>query len=226
MRGTTNTLTPFEVGVVDESNIDSLARIYLNTVEQHQKEYICSAKRQHQWLAGRIAAKRALRSFYLSRYRQRMQWKDFVITNDSLGKPEYYSKRKLVDISISHSMNIGVATVSERQKEGRVGIDIEYVRPLKSSVQGAFLNDYELARVDAEKNAGSIKRAVLYWSLKEAYLKALGVGLRFHPRAVTIHETINPQIYTVTSTQGLGSASISYEDDHFVVTKVHIENND
>lgn len=80
--------------------------------------------------------------------------------------------------NLSHCGELALAAVA---RSGDVGIDVERIRPERSILELArrFFHDDEAAQVAA--CADDEERAVLfhlYWTCKEAYVKAIGEGLR------------------------------------------------
>ena len=90
------------------------------------------------------------------------------------GKPSLAEHPKL-HYNISHSDGIAAAMVSEYE----CGIDCERVRPYRPSVFGRCYSEAERRAVES---APESERDLLFfklWTLKEAYVKALGKGLSF-----------------------------------------------
>lgn len=100
------------------------------------------------------------------------------------GKPSLSadSKTSSWQFNLSHSQDLAVCVLAER---GRVGIDLEQVRSLK---QLAGLCDRYLTEREQSQLAGAERdRAFLqYWTCKEAYLKAIGLGLTQSMQAVEV----------------------------------------
>ncbi|WP_308120675.1 4'-phosphopantetheinyl transferase family protein [Streptomyces bambusae] len=92
------------------------------------------------------------------------------------GRP-YIRGLDQIDISISHTEDLIAVGVS---RTGRIGVDAE---PADRRMSFELLHDRvctpaeaaELARLPADRQAGEMLRL---WTLKEAYTKALGQGLR------------------------------------------------
>lgn len=83
-----------------------------------------------------------------------------------------------VDISLSHTGDLMLAGVTSL---GRIGVDVEPAdRPLSGSgVERQMCTAQELAEVAALPEPERNERLVRRWTLKEAYTKALGLGLAF-----------------------------------------------
>ncbi|MFE7778574.1 4'-phosphopantetheinyl transferase family protein [Streptomyces sp. NPDC057445] len=92
------------------------------------------------------------------------------------GRP-YIRGLDQIDVSLSHTDDVITVGVS---RTGRIGVDVE---PAKRPMSFELLHDHmctpaeqaELARMPDERKAAELLRL---WTLKEAYTKALGQGLR------------------------------------------------
>ncbi|QQR64560.1 4'-phosphopantetheinyl transferase superfamily protein [Candidatus Kaiserbacteria bacterium] len=89
-------------------------------------------------------------------------------------------------LSIAHSNGCAIALAVHAEKARGVGVDMEPVRLWKEETVRGFLVDQEYARCSENKESFSFY-ATLYWCLKEAYLKAIGIGLQMHPRDIEVH---------------------------------------
>lgn len=70
-----------------------------------------------------------------------------------------------------------------------IGIDIEEIKPHKENIEQKFFTEHERNLIDTDedgKEAGFFK----IWTLKEAFLKAVGEGLRFGIEEVNV-EVVN-----------------------------------
>lgn len=98
------------------------------------------------------------------------------------------------EFNLSHSQDLAVCIIAD---SCRVGIDLEHIRPLK---QLAGLSDRCLTKREQSqlKNEELDRdRAFLqYWTCKEAYLKAIGLGLTQSMQAVEVQLT-PPQLLQV-----------------------------
>lgn len=88
-----------------------------------------------------------------------------------------YGKPSLKDYSdihfnISHKDNIIVLVIGSRE----VGIDIEDIKYNELVIKKAF-NDKEIDIID--KSLDKAKEFTIMWTIKEAYIKYLGIGLSY-----------------------------------------------
>ena len=127
-------------------------------------------KRIQDRLAGRSAAKKALAN-RLNRLPQTLR-----IDNDPLGKP-FCREFPKVHLSISHADGLGVAAISDTP----VGIDIEQLQPRSKAFCAKYFSEHERSLV--QNHPVQIN---LLWSIKEAVLKLLGLGLRVSARDIHI----------------------------------------
>lgn len=121
---------------------------------------------------------RALLRLSLSWYCPDVDAKDWPIAIDSLGKPylDAVINGRHIEFNISHSGDVVLCAVT---RTGPVGIDIETTKHM-SDLQGfsrRFLAPEEFFALSrkcfTERNSFFFK----LWTLKEAYLKAIGSGL-------------------------------------------------
>lgn len=88
------------------------------------------------------------------------------------------------DVSMSHSGNWVAVALSET---GRIGIDVETERPVAPSLAKRCLSTDELSWLEeVEPGAPRTHRFFRMWTAKEAYLKAIGVGLAVDPREIRL----------------------------------------
>ena len=86
-----------------------------------------------------------------------------------------------LSVSIAHSGKWSVAAAAARH----VGVDIEKIRPRSEGVLSFILHPSEHKAFHALP-LGPEQRLIMYWSLKEAVLKALRTGFRRSPKRVKI----------------------------------------
>lgn len=98
----------------------------------------------------------------------------FQIKRDKMNRPYIETNEKIqVDFNISHSNKWIVCAIS---LTGKIGIDIEEIRPIDIKIAKEFMADEEwqyLCKYQGEK----VEVFYKYWTLKEAFLKAVGTGI-------------------------------------------------
>ena len=91
-------------------------------------------------------------------------------------------------ISLAHSGNQAIAVSGS----SHLGIDLEEVRPKPEALLHYILGDSERTHI-AELRIPDTHRLFLAWTLKEAVLKAEGIGLRSSPRSVVLQVDVDTQ---------------------------------
>lgn len=103
------------------------------------------------------------------------------------GQPYLLVKQKnnsfRLSCSIAHSADVGVAAIAIDEAI-QVGIDVEQVRVFSDELLSQFMTDDELKYLATVPEELKMITATKIWSLKEAYLKLYGVGLKRHPNTV------------------------------------------
>lgn len=101
---------------------------------------------------------------------------DFVLKDNNIYNYNiYYNKygKPYLDnglyFNISHSKNVIVCVISDKE----IGIDIEYLRYSDSVIRKCFN--------DKEKNVSLNNKEIftIIWTIKESYVKLLGIGLEY-----------------------------------------------
>jgi 4'-phosphopantetheinyl transferase len=118
---------------------------------------------------------------------------DVGITLAPGGKPQIADTHLLPAISfnLSHSADVAAVAISARVA---VGIDIESLarHEVSESVIARVLTAEERAEVDRRPEAERTRAFLQRWTVKEAYLKGLGDGLRREPASVTVLTDMGP----------------------------------
>jgi 4'-phosphopantetheinyl transferase EntD len=130
-------------------------------------------RRRRDWLAGRLAAKRALRAAIRKRGQPMPDYRAIELWNDADGAPRFFMARMPelghhLDISLSHTDGAAVASVADRHASGTVGVDIETTRALPMALVSRVLQPSEAARLAD----GPHPAPIVMWTAKEAVLKA------------------------------------------------------
>lgn len=153
-------------------------------------------KRRKEWLAGRLAAKTllaGLRGGDLS---------SFEIAADHLGRPACGGAL----LSISHSNGWAMAVI----KPGStfLGADLEKIEARHPAWYADYFHPAELPEPDPSE-------ATRLWSLKEALLKALGLGLMADPLEIKAAADISFSGKTLARYKELGSPRFTVETRAF-----------
>ncbi|MBO5774930.1 MAG: 4'-phosphopantetheinyl transferase superfamily protein [Kiritimatiellae bacterium] len=165
-----------------------ISRIVLNASERKDFQLMTgSVSRRTEWLFGRIVAKEAVRRFLKDYCQARWAAADVQIWADDSGKPHAlgdwssFLTGKL-DIAIAHTAQFIVAVAAAN---ARVGVDVESVsRDLSEEFTAGVFTPDEL---ELAANASSASQAVIkFWCAKEAVSKALGTGIRYSPKEMTV----------------------------------------
>lgn len=136
-------------------NVDELRNaIILRENEEILYESFVAESRKKQWLAYRILIRSILEPEH------------FPVEYDAYGKP--YLAGCDYHISVTHTEDLAAVIIS---RKGKVGIDLEKVKPRIEKVKDKFLNEVELALIH-EDNA--LEQMTLTWSAKEALYKFYG----------------------------------------------------
>jgi 4'-phosphopantetheinyl transferase len=140
--------------------------IFLSDDEMRQVNRFKALKKQIEWLCGRFAVKTLARDLL----GLDMPLEEIRIAYREKGAP-YLAQFPQVPISLSHSGNYTAAAISLDPGIG-VGIDIEKIgdMPAPSFMNTAFTKQ-EIAHMPAAASA-----VFANWTLKEAFLKYLGLG--------------------------------------------------
>jgi acyl transferase domain-containing protein len=161
---------------------ERIARRFLG--ERERRDYETQTpRRRRPWLAGRIAAKDAVRD---------LSWKlghgplfpvEIAIANEPSGKPVASAPGgRDVHVSISHKDDVAVAIASDRHP---VGIDIERVASREDSFAEVSFTKDELRLVHGDPKDEAWTRL---WSAKEAAAKAAGTGLSGSPARFPVRD--------------------------------------
>jgi 4'-phosphopantetheinyl transferase len=134
-------------------------------------------------LAGQTAARAAVRAA--------TGWSSdqFSLLRDEDGAPAVQSEHGVeVAVSLTHADGGGLAVAG--CGAGRIGLDAETITLRSPAFARAWLTPRE-----QERDATSALAVTRAWCAKEAVLKALGTGLRIHPRAVEVTEVVGRRLH-------------------------------
>ncbi|KAK1548246.1 hypothetical protein Q3G72_010920 [Acer saccharum] len=141
-------------------------------------------KRRLEWLGARIAAKRLIRETLFGRSGATVPYNAIIIERDELGAPVVRivgDDQPAPRISLSHSAQLAVAFLSP-SPDVRCGVDCEGVETRDPSFMQTYFSPREQEQAKrAEDTAYALTEM---WAVKEAVLKALGLGARVDFRDV------------------------------------------
>lgn len=124
-----------------------------------------------------LAARAALRSV-LSRHAPAVEPADWCFSLGPHGKPAVdaaHGDAAALQFNLSHTRGCVVLALS---RAGAVGVDVEpLARQVDLGVADRFFSVAETAALHALPPARQMDRFVALWTLKESYIKALGLGL-------------------------------------------------
>jgi 4'-phosphopantetheinyl transferase len=127
------------------------------------------------FLVGRVMA-RALVGRALGIGPQEWEWREGPRGRPEIADPDAHRR---VSFNIAHSAGLVVCAVSN---DGTVGVDVEH--RLRPPVDARMVRRYcapgEIDDIERQGPAAWQDQFLKYWTLKEAYLKARGLGIAVH----------------------------------------------
>ena len=132
--------------------------------------------------------------------------KEYELTYNEYGKPYLVGNRYY--FNISHSKDYAMCVVSDDE----IGCDIEYIRDFNMKIpQRYFSNEeYEDILIDSSRSKDKFYR---YWTLKESFIKNVGLGLSLSLNSFRIILNNNIEIKQ------------SINDNNYYFEEVNIDNN-
>lgn len=208
-------------------------------------DYICSiltvnemilytekiASKKNNWLLGRFVAKLALQDYFYQSVGADFELTSLEILSTKSGAPiieinfesNLYSNLDIPLISISHTKEkLAVARVTSPQGSVGVGIDVEFVREFEDSLKIKFMTENEYNYIHSQDQDKQAVLSTAAWTLKESYLKALGIGLKRHPQSVDVLPLL--ENYFSKGLIDRGSGWMFFESE-YVIGTVLLSNN-
>lgn len=103
------------------------------------------------------------------------------------GKPYLVGEEKLY-FNLSHSEGMVMCAIAEKE----VGCDVEKKTVLDRGLAEYVMTEYELGRIyGLERDEKQQEMFFRYWTLKESYMKATGLGIRLEPKSFGMIEWKN-----------------------------------
>jgi 4'-phosphopantetheinyl transferase len=183
---------------ITEAHLHSAYRELLNAEEKNQEPRFYFERDQRRYLVTRALARTVL-----SRY-EPVHPREWIFSSNAYGRPEVANtpaKDSGLSFNISHTHSLIVLGVTRSRA---LGVDVENFRAREVSMDIAdrYFAPQEVTALNAVPQHQQQYRFFEYWTFKEAYIKARGMGLSLpldkfsfhypHDRAVEI--SIDPEL--------------------------------
>ncbi len=164
------------------------------------------AKRRMDFLSGRIAGKHAVKRLLAAQNGARFEEEtkglrlaDIEIRRTVTGAPRVFINDSpgRLRVSISHSPRFAASAVCNGNEYRGIGVDLEKIEKRDESILAVAFRPSEIAamRERADKEKTSLDACVTrYWSLKEAALKSMGIGLNVDLKDIEIVEDFSQEV--------------------------------
>lgn len=187
-------MKPVDIGLVHVWTTDTEAAEVQQRLEAYRSLLSADEARRverfvHHDDAARFMIGRALARTMLSRYAD-VPPRDWPIVVDGHGRPELAERpadTPDLRFNLSHTVGLVACAVAVGRE---VGVDVEHVgRPVAHEIPERFFSPSEVADLRALPDADQQIVFFDYWTLKEAYIKARGLGLALPLRQFTFRRT-------------------------------------
>ena len=164
----------------------------LSAAERVELDQLVLAKTRREYVTARSLVRTTL-----SRHAD-VDPRSWTFRTNAWGRPEISPPSEL-RFNVSHAEGIVVCAVTRGRE---IGVDVERIGRLTSNVAEDFFARCEVAALRAMPLAAQPERFLEYWTLKEAYIKARGMGLalaldefwfRFDPLVLEVTNGDDPQ---------------------------------
>lgn len=139
----------------------------LSEQERARADRFVFAKHRSRFIHGR-ARLREILAEYLGAAPENL-----AFTEGAHGKPRL-AKNGELHFNLSHTEELAVLGVS---RDIELGVDVEWVRPIKEDIAARFFSPLECATLRSLPEAVQPRAFLECWTRKEAYIKASGEGL-------------------------------------------------
>jgi 4'-phosphopantetheinyl transferase len=159
---------------LDDTHTPELRRRYqavLDSTERHHYQRLQRPAAQHSYLLTRVLVRTIL-----SHYRP-LPPSAWRFQPGPQGRPEIVNPQAQgLRFNVSHTQGLIACAVADH---GEIGIDVESLQRNHDvlAIAQRFFSAHEYAALREHPTAQRQERFVAYWTLKEAYLKARGLGL-------------------------------------------------
>lgn len=110
---------------------------------------------------------------------------DIEFTNNKFGKPFISNSNSGLQFNISHSDDTAVFAFSRTTE---IGTDIEKVKVIEDmeGVMNLCFTEYEKRWFNAGNDESKVETFYKIWTIKEAFIKAIGRGFSFDPKDIEL----------------------------------------
>ena len=124
----------------------------------------------HEFLVGRLLARRWLAALTGTAAA------GIALVEGPRGRPAIAAPATSLQFNLAHSGGVVACILSDGRE---AGVDVEYLdrRPVPADLWHRFCAPSEIADIEAQPLDARQQRFLTYWTLKEAYLKARGLGI-------------------------------------------------
>ena len=162
-----------DVWVVPSRIMPELARS-MEALSDEEREHAAKINHKHHRIRY-IAVRSALRFALSHRFQNALSSRQWRISTPPFGKPQVCSDQANCSFSITHADEFSVIAIAP---EHTVGIDAERLDAAKlKHMPMEFLSANEQERLNAKARDDQYYDFFRFWTLKEAYTKAVGMGL-------------------------------------------------
>ncbi len=111
---------------------------------------------------------------------------DWQFVEGFRGRPEIAGPSTSLRFNLAHSGGVVACIVTD---DRQAGVDVEDLgrRPVESDLWHRYCAPSEVADIEAQPAESQHHRFLAYWTLKEAYLKAIGLGIGVHLADIAFH---------------------------------------
>jgi acyl transferase domain-containing protein/phosphopantetheinyl transferase (holo-ACP synthase) len=176
----------------DQATLEWCADYVLTESERHYLSQESKLqKRKREWLAGRIAAKDAIRTLIMKHHQIELCPADIEILHDDHGKPiaNGWWKEKIgyaPQVSIAHADRQAVALAGLPDDQFHPGVDTEPVRSRGPAFEGMAFTKDEMAKIESTGADERESTITHFWCAKEALAKSLSAIGTPHPQELEV----------------------------------------
>jgi len=192
-------------------------------IEEYQRLKI--SKRRAEWFSSRLLVKRLVQKVMASELS--LSLKSITFHKESSGVPfvEIDGLSRVGWLSISHSHD-GVLAAFTLDGKVRFGVDVEFIERRSPELIEDFFTPSEIAWISKFGERDNDLHTNLVWSAKEAFLKAIEMGLQMDTRKINIHPPDERSLTEGWSAIDFSVEGINLRDwqllysrnDHFIMT--------